>query len=126
MNQTRRLMNWPDLLVYCTIGLCVGIISGLLLPFTPIARTGLLNVFASQPGQIGAIGGVVGILICALFFFYKSAATEYEKTARVTSMQATFITDAQEVGTGTHTIGIISAILIFTVVIQVILVKSWT
>jgi hypothetical protein len=126
VNQARHFINWPELLVDCTIGLCVGLISGLLLPFTPIARTVLLNVFASQPGQSGAIGGIVGILIGALFFFSKSTAIENEKTHRRTSVQkgsdavytTGFVND--------HAISFVSAILILTVVVQVILVKSWT
>jgi hypothetical protein len=117
MNQTSYVNNWPDLLVYCIIGSCAGLIAGVLFPIAQISWN-VLNAFELGPGQSATIGGIFGILCGVLFFFSRSDSPGYEKPSTVVYVRDDFV--------GSHAPQIINSILILTIVVQVILVKIWT
>lgn len=117
MNRTSHDNEWPNLLVDCVIGSCAGLIAGVLLPIGHLWKA--FSAFELGPGQSGTVGGIFGLLCgCGVFFFSKSAAVGYEKTSSGTYAQNGFA--------GGRTPEIIISILILTIVVQVMLVKSWT
>ena len=117
MNRVSRGIDWPFLLVDCITGACAGLLVGLLLPVGQVAEN-IVNGLQVGPGQSAIIGGAFGVLFGVVFFFARSDTGEHEKTPSITY-------DPQP-SVGGYTISIVSAILILTVVIQVMLVKSWT
>ncbi len=117
MNQVSRIIGWPEFLADCITGACAGLLIGLFLPIGRVAEN-FTNGFEFGPGQSSVLAGGVGLLFGAIFFFTRGDAEEHNRKQAVVYEQNTFSHD--------HTITILSAILILTVVVQVMLVKSWT
>jgi hypothetical protein len=71
MNQARSVM--PELLATCIAGACAGLLIGALLPTGRITQ----NIgIGAGPGQSALIGGALGVLFGAVFFFAKDNAGE--------------------------------------------------
>jgi hypothetical protein len=95
----------------------MGLVAGVLIPIGQIVGK-TSNGFEFGPGQNGTIGAIFGILCGVLFFFIKNGTVHIDQKPRAKSIQ--------DGGRVDPAITIVSAILIFTVIFQVMLVKSWT